>query len=108
MDKIIKEFKKLAKDKEYLDKNQFRQLIVALQTMGMRDLKNDPFMDDLFDLFDEDKNGKLELKEFASGISMLCKGTPTEKVELTFNLWDENKGEKKNFAQNKKIYKKKY
>ena len=57
----------------------------------MRDLSKDAFIEDLFNLFDSDKDGKCDLKEFSSGISLLCKGTPEQKIELTFNMWDENK-----------------
>eukprot|EP01091_Cochliopodium_minus_P018932 TRINITY_DN7806_c0_g1_i1.p1 TRINITY_DN7806_c0_g1~~TRINITY_DN7806_c0_g1_i1.p1 ORF type:complete len:214 (+),score=59.12 TRINITY_DN7806_c0_g1_i1:33-674(+) len=87
---IIKDFKRFSVN-DVLTKENFKKMMIALQEFGLRDMRQDPFIDDLFDLFDEDKSGTIDLKEFSSGVSLLCKGKPEEKVELTFNLWDENK-----------------
>tara|TARA_B100000795_G_scaffold182565_1_gene138363 strand:- start:67 stop:1458 length:1392 start_codon:yes stop_codon:yes gene_type:complete len=44
----------------------------------------------LFSLFDTDGNGQVDFSELASGISVLCGGTSTTKVQEAFGLFDFN------------------
>lgn len=87
---IIEEFNKLSGNEKNVNKEQFRELMINLQKLGLRDLSEDPFLDELFTVFDTNHNGEVDLKEFVTGISLLCKGKPEEKLEITFSMWDEN------------------
>lgn len=42
----------------------------------------------LFDSFDSDGNGVVDLNEMASGLSTMCRGSPLEKIEAAFALVD--------------------
>jgi len=42
----------------------------------------------LFELFDSNKDGKVDTMELVSGLSVLCKGTSEEKVQAAFDLYD--------------------
>ena len=45
---------------------------------------------EIFSLFDKDKNGKVDYLEIVSGVTVLCAGTETEKLQATFKLVDKN------------------
>ncbi|KAF0720340.1 Aste57867_395 [Aphanomyces stellatus] len=47
-------------------------------------------LDRLFVLFDTDGNGVVDTKELAAGLSLLCGGSDTDKVEAAFSLFDAN------------------
>jgi len=42
----------------------------------------------LFDLLDTNKDNTVDLQEFVGGLSILCKGTVEEKLELSFKAYD--------------------
>jgi Ca2+-binding EF-hand superfamily protein len=42
----------------------------------------------LFDLFDRNNDGNIDVREFYTGISLLSSGTPEEKVTLAFEAYD--------------------
>merc|ERR1712190_415537 len=44
----------------------------------------------VFDLFDRDDNGIVDLMELICGISLLCAGTEDDKIHAVFNIFDEN------------------
>jgi len=44
----------------------------------------------VYDLFDRDDNGIVDMMEIVCGISLLCKGTEDDKVEAVFLMFDEN------------------
>lgn len=44
----------------------------------------------VFDLFDKDDNGIVDMMEIVCGVSLLCKGNESEKVEAVFMMFDEN------------------
>jgi serine/threonine-protein phosphatase 2B regulatory subunit len=66
--------------KDALDKEKFKQGLGKLEECGLRNLQDSPFVDRLFTLLDTDKSGTVDLQEFVSGLSLLCKGTPEEKL----------------------------
>lgn len=66
--------------KEPLNKEKFRAGLGKLEACGLRNLEDSPFVERLFTLLDTDKNGTVDLQEFVSGLSLLCKGTPEEKL----------------------------
>lgn len=44
----------------------------------------------VFDLFDRDDNGIVDMMELICGISLLCQGTEEEKIHAVFDIFDEN------------------
>jgi len=44
----------------------------------------------VFDLFDRDDNGVVDMMELICGASLLCTGTEEEKIHAVFNVFDEN------------------
>ncbi|KAJ3053228.1 hypothetical protein HDU79_009849 [Rhizoclosmatium sp. JEL0117] len=50
----------------------------------------DAYADRVFHLFDVDKNGFIDFKEFVSAVSVSTKGTEVEKLQWAFTLYDVN------------------
>eukprot|EP00128_Syssomonas_multiformis_P012762 Colp12_sorted_trinity150504_noHs@237 len=48
------------------------------------------FVRRLFAAFDENKDGQIDIGEFLQGLSCFLKGTSSEKLELTFKVYDIN------------------
>ncbi|KAI9917440.1 hypothetical protein PsorP6_012422 [Peronosclerospora sorghi] len=44
----------------------------------------------LYNVFDRDGNGQIDISELASGLSVLCKGARDAKVKAAFRLYDFN------------------
>ena len=54
-------------------------------------------LDRIFEVFDDDKSGTLDFREFLCCMSLLLRGTVNEKLEMCFNVFDkDNKGFLKN------------
>lgn len=47
-------------------------------------------LDTLFELFDADRSGTIEVQELASGLSILCGGSLEDKARALFRLYDTN------------------
>jgi len=47
-----------------------------------------PYYERLFELLDTSGDGLLDLQEFVIGLALICKGTPEEKVKLSFKAYD--------------------
>ncbi|XP_022707326.1 Kv channel-interacting protein 4-like isoform X3 [Varroa jacobsoni] len=45
----------------------------------------------VFRVLDKDKTGTINFKDFVQGLSILSRGSPTEKLEWVFNLYDLNR-----------------
>lgn len=45
----------------------------------------------LFNAFDIDRNGSIRFEDFVIGLSVLLRGSVTEKLNWAFNLYDINK-----------------
>ncbi|EGC30631.1 hypothetical protein DICPUDRAFT_58183 [Dictyostelium purpureum] len=71
-----------------LNRQQFKDGLSKLEQCGLKNLDNTPFGDRLFDLLDTNKDGSVDLQEFISGLSILCKGSVEEKLELSFKAYD--------------------
>jgi len=57
------------------------------QTMGMIGLTDDPFLPDrMFQVFDKNKDGKLNFKEFATSLSVMIRGSEDDKLKLSFEM----------------------
>eukprot|EP01114_Cavostelium_apophysatum_P002659 TRINITY_DN12356_c0_g1_i1.p1 TRINITY_DN12356_c0_g1~~TRINITY_DN12356_c0_g1_i1.p1 ORF type:complete len:252 (+),score=70.81 TRINITY_DN12356_c0_g1_i1:208-963(+) len=74
--------------KEPLDREKFKAGLGKLEACGLKNLDDSPFVDRLFTLLDKNNDGTVDLQEFVSGLSLLCKGTVEEKLELSFKAYD--------------------
>jgi Ca2+-binding EF-hand superfamily protein len=78
---MYKQFKKETPS-GVINKRDFKEL---MKGVGVQD----PFLQDLiFSTFDRDKDGNINFKEFAKGLSTITRGLPEEKLEcnLSFSL----------------------
>lgn len=66
--------------KRPLDRETFRKGLGMLEKAGLKNLDDSPFVERLFTLLDVNNDGTIDLSEFVSGLSLLCKGTPEEKL----------------------------
>jgi len=57
----------------------------ALTAIGITDKL---LIEQHFSAFDVDKNGEIDFREFACGLSIVLKGTPEERLKLMFNSYD--------------------
>ncbi len=103
-----------------------RSVLVRLEEAGLKkNLASDPFADDLYDLVDANGDGKkdhtpsaeaqltpmaglLDKGELLSGLSLTCKGTPQQRMDLMFKLWDTNGDGKLDQAELMKCFQKCY
>lgn len=68
-------------DDGVIDKKEF------MDALGLT--KNSLFIDRMFDLFDHDKNGQVDFREFITGLSVLSeRGSLDEKLEFSFRIYD--------------------
>lgn len=49
-----------------------------------------PMLKRMFEMFDTDNSGELELKEFIVGLSMYTASTPQDKLKFAFTMYDED------------------
>ncbi|KAJ3122693.1 hypothetical protein HK098_002529 [Nowakowskiella sp. JEL0407] len=88
--KLKNEFSKVADAEHTVTKEQFKKTLVdhvQCWSAGAQYL----FLERLFDAFDLDGNHKIDFREFIQGLSVFMKGTPEEKMELSFRLYDIDK-----------------
>lgn len=71
-----------------LDRDTFRKGLGLLESCGLKNLDDSPFVERLFTLLDVNHDGTIDLQEFVIGLSVLCKGTVEEKLELSFKAYD--------------------
>jgi Ca2+-binding EF-hand superfamily protein len=73
-----------------LSQDQFADVYDAL----LKDSGHEPVSDEVkravFDLFDRDDNGTVDMMELICGVSLLCKGDENAKVEAVFMMFDDN------------------
>eukprot|EP00927_Polykrikos_kofoidii_P009609 TRINITY_DN1400_c0_g1_i1.p1 TRINITY_DN1400_c0_g1~~TRINITY_DN1400_c0_g1_i1.p1 ORF type:complete len:433 (+),score=64.43 TRINITY_DN1400_c0_g1_i1:60-1358(+) len=65
-------------------------LVQLLGRHGIMDFPDQSIQDAVFDVFDRDKSGKVDMMELLSGVSLFCKGTETDKIDAWFGMFDEN------------------
>ncbi|CAI5740369.1 unnamed protein product [Peronospora farinosa] len=76
-----------------MDNERFRQAFEHFQDESATDESKDRLqllVDRVFALFDKDNNGRVDVYELASGLSLLCEESQTDKVRTAFNLYDVN------------------
>lgn len=49
------------------------------------------FLERLFDAFDVDNSGNIDFDEFTAGLTVFMNGSPEEKMDLSFRLYDIDK-----------------
>jgi Ca2+-binding EF-hand superfamily protein len=65
-----------------INKRDFKELLKGLGVV-------DVFLQDLiFNTFDYDKDGQINFKDVTTGLSIIARGDPDEKLELAFRLYD--------------------
>jgi len=74
--------------KHPLDRETFRKGLGKLEACGLKNLDDSPFVERLFTLLDTNHDNTVDLHEFVTGLSLLCKGTVEEKLELSFKAYD--------------------
>jgi len=74
--------------KRKVDRDTFKQGLGMLEKAGLRNLDDSPFVERLFTLLDVNGDGQIDLTEFVTGLSLLCKGTVEEKLALSFKAYD--------------------
>lgn len=82
-------------EREAVDRNinleQFKDIMGELQEEFNLSELNTAYLERLFSIFDLDGNGVVDCDEILSGIALLCKGTVEEKLELCFQMIDQDK-----------------
>jgi len=59
--------------------------VKAMNAIGIKDLF---VIEQYYNAFDADKNGQIDIQEFIHGLSVILKGSPTERLRLMFNAYD--------------------
>jgi len=87
-----------ADDSVCLDRRSFARAFA-----GLLEVERDPpltsserqlaayIIDKLFEVFDQNQNGAVDTAELAAGLSLLCGGTPEDKVRSAFNMYDKDR-----------------
>eukprot|EP01094_Clydonella_sp_ATCC50884_P016921 TRINITY_DN2862_c1_g1_i1.p1 TRINITY_DN2862_c1_g1~~TRINITY_DN2862_c1_g1_i1.p1 ORF type:complete len:238 (+),score=71.80 TRINITY_DN2862_c1_g1_i1:218-931(+) len=87
--KLHEIFNQVGAGNEYINAVDFRRCLALLQKHGLhRNVMNTPFGQRLFEILDENDDDRVNFREFVAGMSLLCKGTPEEKLELSFRAYD--------------------
>jgi len=84
---LYKVFNETSKDGK-VDVALFHKCLEKLETYGFKAPKDLAFPERLFSMLDANNDGSVDLQEFICGLSVLCKGTPDEKLKLSFKAYD--------------------
>lgn len=68
-----------------INRSQFSQTISSFVQCWSA---GNAFLERLFDAFDVNGDNTIDFREFIDGLSVFVKGTPDEKMELSFKLYD--------------------
>ena len=72
-------FNKIAGDDNKIDKSEFQQNL---------SINNEKIINRIFDIFDKDRNGFLDVNEFIDGIENLIHGEENQKIKFAFDIHD--------------------
>jgi Ca2+-binding EF-hand superfamily protein len=81
---------KAAAENSALGKDVFDKAYVDVLTAHGIEVPSEEVSAAVFDLFDRDGNGVVDMMELVCGISLLCKGTEDDKIAAVFKAFDEN------------------
>jgi Ca2+-binding EF-hand superfamily protein len=81
---------KAMSDDGKLTRTQFLAAYTLLLQNHQIEVPGDDVKNAVFDLFDRDDNGVVDMMELICGASLLCTGTEEEKIHAVFNVFDEN------------------
>ncbi|KAE8882473.1 hypothetical protein PF003_g33432 [Phytophthora fragariae] len=90
---VLNTFAKFTSADGTMDKETFRQAFGHFRVDSATEKTEERLemlVDRIFELFDKDSNGLVDFNELASGLSVLCGGSQTDKVRAAFNLYDAN------------------
>lgn len=73
-----------------LTRDQFLAAYTALLTKNGIAAPADSVQNAVFDLFDRDDNGIVDMMELICGISLLCAGSEDDKIHAVFDIFDVN------------------
>jgi len=85
----LQKFKETASDGK-LTREQFIVAFTLLLQDFKVDVPEDAVKNAVFDLFDRDDNGVVDMMELICGACLLCTGTEEDKIHAVFNVFDEN------------------
>ena len=84
----VKEIKRLGKRFKKLDLDHSGSISVD-EFMALPELQNNPLVQRVIDIFDEDQNGEVDFKEFIQGLSQFSvKGDKISKLRFLFKIYD--------------------
>jgi len=86
----LRVFKESAGEEANLSQNQFRMAYVRLLSEKGITAPSADVQQALFELFDKDKNGMVDMMELVCGISLFCQGNEEDKIKAVFRVFDEN------------------
>lgn len=87
--KLYEIFHEVGAGKKYINAADFRRCLALLQRHGLHpNVMSTPFGQRLFEILDENDDDQVNFREFVAGMSLLCKGTPEERLELSFRAYD--------------------
>lgn len=89
IDEFLATFKEAVGPEKQLNREAFSRCCKHLEKLGLR-IADTPFEERLFCLLDKDKSGSIDAQEFLEGMAVIVKGTPEEKLRLTFRAYDLN------------------
>ena len=87
VENLHKTFKELAVSSENPNEITALQLKEALAVAGV-DWGDDTFVASLFPALDTSHSGGVDFREFVVGLSVLSQGTPRQKLDFTFTVYD--------------------
>lgn len=93
VDEVVRAFVAAADANGNLDRDAFLATLALLRARVPGSDDDDEVMAELvanrlFDLFDTNGNGSVDLPELAAGLAVLCGGSSADKVEASFRLFD--------------------
>jgi len=81
---------KKAAQNDSFEKDVFTSAYIALLEQHNIEAPSADVCNAVFELFDRDGNGIVDMMELVCGMSLLCQGTEQEKIEAVFKAFDED------------------
>lgn len=85
----LQTLKTMSKDGK-LTREQFLGAYTLLLQQFQVEVPNEEVKNAVFDLFDRDDNGVVDMMEVICGASLLCTGSEKDKIQAVFSVFDEN------------------